>query len=234
MINKTIIITCICLVISSLTIKAEEKQLDLGGVGNILENNFLVSGYMHGVIFNKTENDFIAAKSGAADYCKKSMSNADASVVFYPLRKHASYFSCVTSVQNKMQQYKLNENQGLCINYLVFDMNYLFNNNQSCQELKDEILPIYLEIKEKIEFEEQYSKQDFIIKIFSEKFSEITKLENDIIGEPNNLIIDKNIETCKRYSFKEGSELFSQCILRLIELGDFTLEDPNRFKSKNN
>ena len=233
MIKNNIIIIYICLAIFSLEIKAEEQNIDLNDVGNISANNYIVSEEMYGVIFNKTETNFMAARIGAINYCKSSMVNDDASVNFYPIKKHSSFFSCVTSVQNKMYQYELNENEGLCVNYLVFDMKYLYNNNQSCKDLNEQLIPIYNEINEKIKFEESFNSEDFIIKVISEQYSELSKLENNLISEPNNLIINKNIETCKRYSFEEGSELFSQCILKLIELGDFTLEDPNRFKSKN-
>ena len=31
------------------------------------------------------------------------------------------------------------------------------------------------------------------------------------------LIIEQNIEICKSYNFEEGSQLYGECILRLIE-----------------
>ena len=224
-IKNNIIIIYICLIIFSSEIKAEEQTINLENVGNILENNYIVSNNMYGIIFNKTETNFKAARIGAINYCKNSMANNDASVNFYPIKKHSSYFSCVTSVQNKMYQYNLSENEGLCVNYLVFDMNYLYNNNQSCKDLNDQLIPIFNEIKEKIKFEDNFNDESFIIKVISEQYSEIMKLENDLITEPNNLIINKNIETCKKYSFKEGSEIFAQCIFKLIELGEYLLEN---------
>ena len=213
-----------------LKIYAEEKKLELQGelqgLGDIKKNQYIVLDEMFGIIFNSSESTFITAKHGAIKYCREKMSNKDASVNFYPLKKHTSYFSCVTSVQSKMEEFKFSENEGLCVNYLVFDMKYLFTNNQSCQSLKNKILPIYQKIKEKIDYEDMFSNQEFIIDIFSEYYSEIITLEDSITSMPNALLVKKNIQTCKLYPFEEGTELFSECILKLIELGAFySLED---------
>ena len=43
------------------------------------------------------------------------------------------------------------------------------------------------------------------------------ELEQAAEKKSNQLIIEENIETCKKYTFKEGSQLFGECILKLIE-----------------
>ena len=45
---------------------------------------------------------------------------------------------------------------------------------------------------------------------------EIDILSSQVSDELNQLIINKNIETCKRYSFVEGTELYMKCLLNLI------------------
>ena len=46
---------------------------------------------------------------------------------------------------------------------------------------------------------------------------EIDILSSPLNAELNQLKIEKNIEICKNYTFEEGSQLFGECILRLIE-----------------
>ena len=73
-----------------------------------------------------------------------------------------------------------------------------------------------------------------MINTLSDYYSKISELENNILKKTNLIIVSKNIDTCKSYSFLEGSTLYQQCILQLLLLGDFTFDGPDRFKSKIN
>jgi len=205
---------------------------DLFGSGNLKQNTFIVAENMYGVIFNPTEETFIASKLGALNYCQKILSNNNAASTFFPLKIHTSYFSCVTSIESKLDNFNLSENEIFCLNYLIFEMNYLYAKNKSCLELEKKLTPIHSKIQQVIDLENKYKNQKHIINVLSDHYLQISEYENNFIKQPNILIISKNIETCKEYSFIEGSDLFSQCILKLLELGDFTFDDPKRLKSK--
>lgn len=42
----------------------------------------------------------------------------------------------------------------------------------------------------------------------------IIKTKNDILDD---MLIKKNIDTCKKYNFEEGSNIFNTCLIKLIE-----------------
>ena len=58
------------------------------------------------------------------------------------------------------------------------------------------------------------------LKIEKELQSRMIEVSSPLADELTQFIINKNIETCKKYQFEEGSELFFQCILALIKTED--------------
>tara|TARA_B100001964_G_C14013033_1_gene500258 strand:- start:123 stop:380 length:258 start_codon:yes stop_codon:yes gene_type:complete len=77
------------------------------------------------------------------------------------------------------------------------------------------ILLIHIELQEANE--EKHKTIDFIYSAITQFYYEMKELEQTAEKNLNQLIIEKNIEICKKYTFKEGSQLFGECILLLIE-----------------
>ena len=192
-----------------------EEQVDLNDrFGNFYENKFLLSDNMYGIIFNPTDLSYVSAQVGANDYCKKTLGNNYTSSFFLPIANHTMYFAC--TMKQKIDQYNLPPKEKICFNRWQYDLQSKF-----CLNLRDKLSPIVKEI-ELLEIDErQYQKIDFIVKIIStELFNKIKEYEKTPeLHELQQLRIENNIAICKKYQFKEGSDIFNQCILKLIQFG---------------
>ena len=97
-----------------------------------------------------------------------------------------------------------------CIEEIIFEP-------KNCVELNkknaDVINSIVLQKKQ----EDEYKTNDFVYLVRTKFYKEIEKLEQTAENNLYQLIVEKNIEICNKYTFQVGSQLFGECILRLLE-----------------
>ena len=119
-------------------------------------------------------------------------------------------------MQNKSDQYNLSDLERECLGNTLYKNDLCENKN---------ITNIVNDIKLQIANEEKYKTIGLInsartknydeIKVYEEKAEKI-RIKNIIEIQKTN--IESNKEICKGYNFNEGSQLYGECILKLIEI----------------
>ena len=239
-------------------VNAQEKRKILN-LGNISENNFLLSEEMYGILFNPSQQDYVSLQIHAKNYCKENLGDNYTSLFFQPLGKYTIYFVC--EIRQKIDQYNLTSKEKLCFDYLQYGLE-----NKSCSAFHEKLSSIYKEIKISEKKVKKYQQIDFIVKLINpQQFNQIKELEkkaeivnffesnqvklkqeltilqnslseqidtikleqklkhellilqNPLTEQIDTNLANRNIKLCKLYEFVEGSELYFECILTLIE-----------------
>ena len=192
------------------------KLTDMGFFeGDIRENILIDQGNMYVVIHNPTELALTVMEQGAKNYCRTKLGNDNYTSNFMQiLGRYTAYFSC--EMQNKSNQYNLSDLERECLENTLYKNDLCENKN---------ITNIVNDIKLQKANEEKYKTIGFInsartknydeIKVYEEKAEKI-RIKNIIEIQKTN--IESNKEICKGYNFNEGSQLYGECILKLIEI----------------
>ena len=195
--------------------KASKEELKQMGVyfGNPKENKIVAQGDMYLIIHNPTELSFIVMDQEAKDYCKKKSSKYNYTSYFMRmLGRYTAYFAC--EMENKIDQYSLSEEEKDCI------VNR-YSETQGCVNLNSKNAAIIKAIELQITNETKLKNRAFIHLLKTKYYNQIEEIEQTAHQKKTNyeerLSIDRNIKICKNYKFEEGSQLFGECILKLIE-----------------
>ena len=197
-------------------------------------NKIVTSGDMYVVIHNPIEFAYDAMEQGAKDYCKQTFGNNSITTYTRILGRYTAYFSC--EMQNKIDQYTLSDEENKCIEDIVYT-----STNKNCINLNKKNVDVINGIELQKTNEEKYKTFDFIYSVRTKFYNKIEEFEQaseekrineqiqheiDLLNIPinailNQLKIEKNIEICKKYTLQEeGPQLFSECILKIIERGN--------------
>ena len=198
--------------------RANKEELTKMGIyyGNPSENKIIGKGDMYVIIHNPTELSLTVMEQEANDFCKKKSSKYNYISYFMRLLgRYTAYYSC--EMENKVDQYDISDEEKRCIVDRFYE-------RTNCLKLNSKNAEIIDFIERQNSQEAQYKKLDFIYSIKTEFYDQIQEHEQtaedrrvNIELKRINKQIKKHIEICKNYTFEEGSQLFGECILKLIE-----------------
>lgn len=186
--------------------------------GDPRENQIIVKGDQYLIIHNPTELALTVMKIGATNYCKENLGDNFTADFMQILARYTAYFSCAK--ENKADSYNLNNEDKKCIK------DRSTATSRKCLTLNEKNIKIINEIESQIIKEKKYQNENFFNKIKTQNYDEIEIFEQaaeniriNKIKEAENKQILKHLEICKKYKFKEGSDLFGSCIIELIKTG---------------
>ena len=198
--------------------RADKEELTKMGIyyGNPIENKIIGKGEMYVIIHNPTELSLTVMEQEAIDFCKKKSSKYNYISYFMRLLgRYTAYYSC--EMENKVDQYDISDEEKRCIVDRFYE-------RTNCLKLNSKNSEIIDSIERQNSNEAKYKKLDFIYSIKTEFYDQIQEHEQaaedrriNIELKRINRRIKKHIEICKNYTFEEGSQLFGECILKLIE-----------------
>jgi len=199
--------------------RASKEELTKMGIyyGKPLENKIIGKGDMYVIIHNPTELSLTVMEQEANDFCKKKSSKYNYITYFMRLLgRYTAYYSC--EMENKVDQYDLTDEEKRCIVDRFYERTNCLKLNSKNSEIIDSI-----ELQNTNEA--KYKKLDFIYSIKTEFYDQIQEHEQaaedrrvNIELKRINKQIKKHIEICNNYTFEEGSQLFGECILKLLEI----------------
>ena len=176
--------------------------------GDPSENKIIGQGDMYLVLHNPTELAIDVMNQEARRYCKQTLGNNYTTNFMKVLGRYTAYFSC--EMQDSYDQYDLSVQEKKCIEQMIFE-------SKNCLDLYKKNADVINAILLQKRNEDEYKTNDFVYLVRSKFYKEIEGLEQAAEKNSYQLIIEKNIEICNKYTFQEGSQMFGECILRLIE-----------------
>jgi len=204
-----------------------ERFNDLGiYFGDPAENVIVGYADMYVIIHNPTKLAITVMMYAAKDHCRSNFGNENYSTNFMKiLGTYTVYFACV--LENKIDQFNLSDEEKQCIENRIYE-------TKSCIALNQKNIAIINKIKLQKEKEEISANLDYIFAARAKFYKKIMKFEEEAeekrlnkLAEFNlrknqtksesDKIIEKNIETCRKYTFEIGTDPFLKCILNLID-----------------
>ena len=194
---------------------------------------------MYGVFFNfikglDIEEEASMINNTASNYCVESMGNYYNPIFITKFSDNTYYYSCGT--KDKLIFYDLTSEELYCLQKKIY-----ISKNEKCEKINEKLESIFQEVTTLQEKEEKYKSFPFVLELANKLAQDIQDLEKKTIlndlsskidrelraqlnlmsdplySEMSKLIVNQNIEICKRYKFKEGSEIFNRCLLVLID-----------------